>query len=179
MQDLDWSVWVSRELDRSEPFAREVEGLRTLANASHPRTTGPLAQYTWDQLGELEPESTGRRVGPTRSWADPEKGGGYGYDHVRAYMQAARRVARRFIGSDVRASNLHAHVRGEPLLLPTAAHPAPAQPSRFAAFLTGASWPLGGATAMRQAWRHHRPSTWPDETPPRSARGEPPFEFHR
>jgi hypothetical protein len=65
-----------------------------------------------------------------------------------------------------RARELHEHVRGAPLVLPPSGHPARWEgpvASRLAADVTGAPWDTGGATAMRQCWRDHRPRGWPSE----------------
>lgn len=124
-----------------------------------------FAQLPAADLRELytQPEESELDAGrPARCWRNPPvspAGGDYAADDARRYVGALERVSARYLGSAIYADALHEHVRGQPLRLDPIGHLAPegAGASRCAAYVTGASWALGGATAMRQVWRQHRP----------------------
>jgi hypothetical protein len=161
MQGSDWADWIEVHLPRSPPFAAAVDELRQLAAAPHERTTGALVAHPYEELALLKPLADRERA--RRAWRSPPQSGGYSYEHVRAYMSKLRSTARRFLGHAERAGDLHEYVRRGSLILPPSGHPARfegAVASRLAAYVTGASYALGGATAIRECWRSHRPKTW-------------------
>jgi hypothetical protein len=158
MQGSDWSAWAAEHAMRSPAFTADVERLRGLAREPHPRVGWAASDRTYAELFAAIDGHAGLRQ-PPRAWN--RTGGGYGLEHVRRYVASLRAVARRRLGHEDYAAALHEHVRsGRPLALDPIGHPARwrgSVASRLAAHVTGASWTLGGATAIRQAWREHRP----------------------
>lgn len=165
----DWTPWVAREACRSPLFFEGIRRLRALASRPHPRTTGPLRNYTWGALAALLEEGPVKDAGgvPARAWRNPresEIGGGYSYEHVLAYRRGCSKVAGRFLGSKDQAPAVHDLVREGEASLPLSGRAAPrdAVASSVAASISGASWG-SGATACQQARYEHQPpsGTWP------------------
>ena len=154
----------------SSGFAATVAALRNRAAERHPRLCEPADAESFAELSFHEARSLYEQAERcaddasryVRCWRSPPaspSGGDYYAGEGRHYVGALERAALGGLGSASYAAALHEHVRDEPLVLDPIGHPAPQGPvaSRCAAYVTGASYTLGGATAMRQAWRAHRP----------------------
>lgn len=148
----------------SPGFASEAQRLRERAAQPRPRVCAVVGVECFAELPlrevrslYTEPHESEREAGRLARCRSGH--GDHHADDARRYVGAVERDARRYLGSASYADALHEHVRGEPLQLDPIGHRAPqgAVASRCAAYVTGASWALGGATAMREAWRDHRP----------------------
>jgi hypothetical protein len=162
----DFVSWAAAEAERSNVFRVRIGELKEKAKGAHrgrySRTTGPLTDYTWSELGELELEGRESGFDRPRGWKEDRNrlATDEGNRHIRDYRKGCRAVAGAFLGNKDLGERVHEHVRGKPLhVLPRGMAPTGGVASTLAAHLTGASWG-SGATANRQAWYYHRSNTF-------------------